>query len=87
MLVGGALTAGFRLTNRLLGSTPKESVERQARAAQAKAKDGVIDIEAKVLTLPQSPDGQPTCHITAHHPCLLHCKSQVIHLKTSHTVQ
>ena len=54
LLVGGALTAGFRLTNRLLGNTPRESVERQARAAQAKAKGGVIDIEAKVLTLSQT---------------------------------
>ena len=48
LLVGGALTAGFRLTNRLLGGTPKESVERQAQAAQAKMKAGIIDIEAKV---------------------------------------
>ena len=54
LLVGGALTAGFRLTNRLLGSTPKESVERQARAAQAKTKAGVIDIEAKVQILLQT---------------------------------
>ena len=54
LLVGGALAAGFRLTNKLLGSTsPKESVDRQARAARAKAgptsASGVIDIEAKVL--------------------------------------
>ena len=54
LLVGGALAAGFRLTNKLLGSTPpKESVDRQARAARAKAgptsAGGVIDIEAKVL--------------------------------------
>jgi len=46
------LAAGFRLTNKLLGSTPKESVDRQARAAQATSKDGIIDVEAKVLPLP-----------------------------------
>ena len=46
------MAAGFRLTNKLLGSTPKESVDRQARAAQAASKDGIIDVEAKVLPLP-----------------------------------
>ncbi|CAL5224899.1 g7660 [Coccomyxa viridis] len=49
LLVGGALTAGFRLTTKLLGSTPRESVERQAQAARAQTKGGVIDIEAKVM--------------------------------------
>ena len=55
LLVGGALTAGFRLTNKLLGNTPRESVERQAQATRAKSKGGVIDIEAKVLGFPYKP--------------------------------
>ncbi len=55
LLVGGALTAGFRLTNNRLGNTPMELGEVQARATKAKSKGGVIDIEAKVLIPPYKP--------------------------------
>ena len=46
--MGGALAAGFRLTSRLLGTTPQESVDRQARAATSSSQPSTIDIEAKV---------------------------------------
>ena len=65
LLVGGALTAGFRLTTKLLGSTPRESVERQAQAARAQTKGGVIDIEAKVLILLQTYPGPSVCFVQA----------------------
>ena len=53
VLVGGALAAGFKLTSRLLGTTPRESVDRQARAATSSSQPGTIDIEAKVQRRPK----------------------------------
>ena len=53
VVVGGALAAGFKLTSRLLGTTPRESVDRQARAATSSSQPGTIDIEAKVQMRPK----------------------------------
>ena len=57
--MGGALAAGFKLTSRLLGTTPRESVDRQARAARSSSQPGTIDVEAKVQPPAQAPVDRP----------------------------